>query len=60
MKNCLQSLLLYKAEDFEEATDMAYHLVILGGAGHTSVLYTDARTQERINYFAKNFLQEDF
>ena len=46
-------LALYKAEDFEEATDMAYHLVILGGAGHTSVLYTDARTQERINYFAK-------
>ncbi len=46
-------LALYKAEDFEEATDMAYHLVILGGAGHTSVLYTDARTQDRINYFAK-------
>ncbi len=46
-------LALYKAEDFEEATDMAYHLVILGGAGHTSVLYTDARTQERIDYFAK-------
>lgn len=46
-------LALYKAEDFEEATDMAYHLVILGGAGHTSVLYTDARTQERINFFAK-------
>ncbi len=46
-------LALYKAEDFEEATDMAYNLVMIGGAGHTSVLYTDERTQERINKFGK-------
>lgn len=46
-------LALYKAKDFDQAVDMAHELVILGGAGHTSVLYTDARTQDRINYFAK-------
>ncbi len=46
-------LALYKAKDFNEAVDMAHDLVILGGAGHTSVLYTDARTQDRINYFAE-------
>lgn len=46
-------LALYKAKDFKNAVDMAYDLVILGGAGHTSVLYTDERTQERINYFAE-------
>ena len=46
-------LALYKAKDFDNAIDMAHDLVILGGAGHTSVLYTDARTQDRINYFAE-------
>ncbi len=46
-------LALYKAKDFENAVDMAHDLVILGGAGHTSVLYTDERTQNRINYFAE-------
>ncbi len=45
-------LALYKAKDYEKAVDMAHDLVLLGGAGHTSVLYTDARTQDRINYFA--------
>lgn len=45
-------LALYKAEDFHSATDMALELVTLGGVGHTSVLYTDARSQDRINYFA--------
>ncbi len=46
-------LALYKAEDFEHAVNMAHDLVLLGGAGHTSVLYTDPRTQERISKFAK-------
>ena len=46
-------LALYKAKDFEKAVDMAYDLVLLGGAGHTAVLYTDSRTQDRINYFAE-------
>ncbi len=45
-------LALYKADNFEQATDMALELVNLGGVGHTSVLYTDSRSQERINFFA--------
>src|SRR5574344_2508397 len=46
-------LAMYKAKDFEKAIDMAYELVIHGGAGHSASLYTDSRTQERIDYFAK-------
>ncbi|MBQ9235537.1 MAG: bifunctional acetaldehyde-CoA/alcohol dehydrogenase [Alphaproteobacteria bacterium] len=45
-------LTLYKAADYKEAVDYALKLVSLGGLGHTSVLYTDPRTQERIDYFA--------
>ena len=45
-------LALYKADNFNRATDMALELVNLGGVGHTSVLYTDSRSQERIDYFA--------
>lgn len=44
---------LYKAHDFEDAVEKAYQLVELGGAGHTSVLYTDERKQNRIEKFAK-------
>jgi acetaldehyde dehydrogenase/alcohol dehydrogenase len=43
---------IYKADNFEDAVEKAYQLVELGGAGHTSVLYTDERKKERINYFA--------
>lgn len=46
-------LALYSAKNFEEATEKAFQLVELGGAGHTSVLYTDARKQDRIDTFAK-------
>ena len=46
-------LTMYKAKDFEQATEMAYELVSKGGPGHTSVLYTDARVKERINAFAE-------
>ena len=46
-------LTMYKAKNFEEATKMAYELVINGGPGHTSVLYTDARVKERINAYAE-------
>ncbi len=45
-------LALYEAKDFEDAVEKAYQLVELGGAGHTSVLYTDDRKEDRINYFA--------
>ncbi|MDR3256857.1 MAG: bifunctional acetaldehyde-CoA/alcohol dehydrogenase [Endomicrobium sp.] len=43
---------IYKAENFEDAVEKAYQLVEFGGAGHTSVLYTDERKQDRINVFA--------
>ena len=46
-------LTMYKAKSFEEAADMAYELVIKGGAGHSSVLYTDERKSERINAYAE-------
>lgn len=45
-------LALYEAKDFEDAVEKAYQLVELGGAGHTSVLYTDPRKEDRINLFA--------
>ncbi len=46
-------LSMYCVKDFEEAVDYAHKLVLLGGAGHSAVLHTDARTQERIDIFAK-------
>lgn len=46
-------LAMYKAKDFEQASEMAFELVSKGGAGHTSVLYTDERSKERIDYYAK-------
>lgn len=46
-------LALYKAKNFEDAVEKAHSLVLLGGAGHTSVLYTDERYNERIDTFAK-------
>lgn len=45
-------LAMYSAKNFEEAVNKAYSLVDQGGAGHTSVLYTDERYSERINAFA--------
>ena len=45
-------LAMYKAEDFEKATDIALALINLGGLGHTSVLYTDERVQDRIEFYA--------
>lgn len=46
-------LAMYKAKTFESAVDNAYKLVMNGGAGHTAALYTDTRTQERVDYFAQ-------
>ncbi len=46
-------LAMYKAESFDVAVDMAEKLVIAGGMGHTSVLYTDQiKGQERIDKFS--------
>lgn len=46
-------LAMYKAKNFEEATKIAYELVSHGGLGHTSVLYTDSRKEDRIKAFAE-------
>ena len=46
-------LAMYHAEDFEDAMGKAYTLVDHGGAGHTSVLYTDPRKDDRIKTFGK-------
>ena len=46
-------LAMYKAKNYEEAAEMAYELVSKGGAGHTSVLYTDERKSDRINKYAE-------
>jgi len=44
---------IYKAVNFENAVEKAYQFVELAGSGHTSVLYTDDRKQDRIAIFAK-------
>ncbi|MGM9993325.1 MAG: bifunctional acetaldehyde-CoA/alcohol dehydrogenase [Candidatus Avigastranaerophilus sp.] len=46
-------LTMYKAKNFEQASEMAYELVSKGGAGHTAVLYTDERSKERIDAYAE-------
>ncbi|MDD2839569.1 MAG: bifunctional acetaldehyde-CoA/alcohol dehydrogenase [Rickettsiales bacterium] len=42
----------YKADNFEDAVKKAHDLVNLGGAGHTSILYTNQQVQDRIDYFS--------
>lgn len=42
---------IYKAKNFEEATQMAKNLVSFAGAGHTSVLYTHPTNEDRIKHF---------
>ena len=44
-------LAMYRANDFHDAVDKAEELVLFGGHGHTSVLYTAANNQEHIRYF---------
>jgi len=46
-------LALYRCDSFEKGLDMAKDLVILGGIGHTSVLYTNMNNQERIRQFGE-------
>ncbi len=43
----------FKAPDFSTAVEMAQHLIILGGAGHTSVLYTHETNKKHIDLFQK-------
>lgn len=44
------TLALYRAKDFKDAVSIADKLVRFGGLGHTSVLYTDSRNKDRIDY----------
>ena len=45
-------LAMYKAKNFDEAMEIAYALITLGGLGHTSALYTNEANQDRIDKFA--------
>ena len=48
------TLAMYRAKDFEEATEKAEALVAMGGIGHTAVLYTDQDGRpERIMHFGE-------
>ena len=44
-------LAMYRAKDFTEAVDKAEALVLFGGHGHTSVLYTAPHNKNNIRYF---------
>ena len=44
-------LAMYRAKDFEDAMEKAKQLVLFAGAGHTSVLYTNPRNDERIKRY---------
>ena len=44
-------LALYRAASFEEVVAKAEALIIFGGRGHTSVLYTNPSNRDRIDYF---------
>ena len=44
-------LAMYRVADFKAATAKAEALILFGGRGHTSVLYTDPSNSDRISYF---------
>lgn len=41
----------YRAKDFNAAAQLARDLILYGGAGHTSVLYTDEANEDHIDVF---------
>ena len=43
---------MYKAKNFEDGVKKAHALVNLGGAGHTSILYTNQQYTDRIKKYA--------
>jgi acyl-CoA reductase-like NAD-dependent aldehyde dehydrogenase len=45
-------LAMYRAKDFDQGLDMATRLIMYGGAGHTSVLYTSPLNTAHINAFS--------
>ena len=46
-------LAMYKAENFEQAQNIAKSLLEFGGIGHTAVLYTDLENKKRIETYGK-------
>lgn len=44
-------LAMYRAADFHDAVEKAEALILFGGHGHTSALYTAPSNQEHIRYF---------
>ncbi len=44
-------LAMYHAQDFRHAVDRAEELILFGGHGHTSALYTNPSNQDHIRYF---------
>ena len=44
-------LAFYRAKNFAQAVQLAKDLILYGGAGHTSVLYTDETNDEHIEIF---------
>lgn len=44
-------LAMYRAKDFTDAVDKAEKLIVFGGLGHTSVLYTDPANHKHIAEF---------
>jgi len=44
-------LAMYRAQDFNDAVEKAESLILFGGHGHTSVLYTAPNNQKHIRYF---------
>ena len=44
-------LAMYRCDDWKDGADKARQLVELGGFGHTSVLYTNPRNEERISSY---------
>ncbi len=43
---------VYKAKDFDDGVEKVYNLVNLGGAGHTTILYTNQQFTDRIKTFS--------
>ena len=44
-------LAFYRAKNFSQAVQLSKDLILYGGAGHTSVLYTDQTNEEHIEIF---------
>lgn len=49
---CLPTLRVRRAPAFADAVDMAHQLIMFGGPGHTSVLYTNPLNSKHIAQFS--------